>query len=228
MLAVKRGKHGSVTVPGVAEVASIGGFLRQYQVRLNPDELRAFNIPLWTVIEKVRDSANEMGGRLIEFQGAEYMVRGRGYLRSLLIWWSGGLRENKLRFIEAILAETVMKMLIEVATALTVAAVVIGLFGYAFALVLAAFFSERQGSLGARLAYWLTSAPAQNLGIPCAAIAAYAIVAGLLSAFPPASNATGQLEFKVFGLEFSGPSGPITLWLMCFLGFILALKMLRV
>jgi Cu(I)/Ag(I) efflux system membrane protein CusA/SilA len=89
MLAVKRGKHGSVTVPGVAEVASIGGFLRQYQVRLNPDELRAFNIPLWTVIEKVRDSANEMGGRLIEFQGAEYMVRGRGYLRSLLIWWPG-------------------------------------------------------------------------------------------------------------------------------------------
>jgi copper/silver efflux system protein len=75
MLAVKRGKHGSVTVPGVAEVASIGGFVRQYQVRLNPDELRAFNIPLWTVIEKVRDSANEMGGRLIEFQGAEYLVR---------------------------------------------------------------------------------------------------------------------------------------------------------
>src|SRR5580693_1731238 len=71
------------TVPGVAEVASIGGFVRQYQVRLDPDRLRAFNIPLSTVIEKVRDSTNEVGGRLLEFKGAEYMVRGLGYLRSL-------------------------------------------------------------------------------------------------------------------------------------------------
>src|SRR6202022_4383754 len=71
------------TVPGVAEVASIGGFVRQYQVRLDPDKLRAFNIPLSTVIEKVRDSTNEVGGRLLEFRGAEYMVRGLGYLRSL-------------------------------------------------------------------------------------------------------------------------------------------------
>lgn len=121
-----------------------------------------------------------------------------------------------------------MKKFIEVGQGFAIAAVVIGLFGYAFALVLAAFFSEAPGSLGARLAYWFTSAPAQNLGIPCAAIAAFAIVAGLLSAFPPAPNATGQLEFKVFGLGFSGPSGPITLWLMCFLGFIVALKLLRV
>src|SRR3984893_7036240 len=71
------------TVPDVAEVASIGGFVRQYQVRLDPDKLRAFNIPLSTVIEKVRDSTNEVGGRLLEFRGAEYMVRGLGYLRSL-------------------------------------------------------------------------------------------------------------------------------------------------
>jgi Cu(I)/Ag(I) efflux system membrane protein CusA/SilA len=71
------------TVPGVAEVASIGGFVRQYQVRVDPDKLRAFNIPLSTVIDKVRDSTNEVGGRLIELQGAEYMVRGLGYLRSL-------------------------------------------------------------------------------------------------------------------------------------------------
>ena len=56
------------TVPGVAEVASIGGFVRQYQVRLDPDKLRAFNIPLSTVIEKVRDSTNEVGGRLLEFR----------------------------------------------------------------------------------------------------------------------------------------------------------------
>src|SRR5580693_7418868 len=71
------------SVPGVAEVASIGGFVRQYQVRLDPDKLRAFNIPLSTVIDKVRDSTNEVGGRVLEFRGAEYMVRGLGYLRSL-------------------------------------------------------------------------------------------------------------------------------------------------
>jgi len=71
------------TVPGVAEVASIGGFVRQYQVRLDPDKLRAYNIGLDTVIDKVRDSTNEVGGRLIELGGAEYMIRGLGYLRSL-------------------------------------------------------------------------------------------------------------------------------------------------
>ncbi len=71
------------TVPGVAEVASIGGFVRQYQVRLDPDKLRAYNIALSTVIDKVRDSTNEVGGRLIEMGGAEYMIRGLGYLHSL-------------------------------------------------------------------------------------------------------------------------------------------------
>ena len=71
------------TVPGVAEVASIGGFVRQYQVRLDPDKLRAYNIPLSMVIDRVRDSTNEVGGRLLEFGGAEYMIRGLGYLRSL-------------------------------------------------------------------------------------------------------------------------------------------------
>src|ERR1700693_6092092 len=71
------------TIPGVAEVSSIGGFVRQYQVRLNPDKLRAYNIALSTVIDRVRDSTNEVGGRLIELGGAEYMIRGLGYLRSL-------------------------------------------------------------------------------------------------------------------------------------------------
>jgi Cu(I)/Ag(I) efflux system membrane protein CusA/SilA len=71
------------TVPGVAEVASIGGFVRQYQVRLDPDRLRAYNVPLSMVIDRVRDSTNEVGGRLIELGGAEYMIRGLGYLRSL-------------------------------------------------------------------------------------------------------------------------------------------------
>ena len=71
------------TVPGVAEVATIGGFVRQYQVSVDPDKLRAYGIPLSTVIEKVRASTNEVGGRLLEMGGAEYMIRGLGYLRSL-------------------------------------------------------------------------------------------------------------------------------------------------
>ena len=71
------------TVPGVAEVASIGGFVRQYQVNLDPEKLRAYGIPLSTVIDKVRASTNEVGGRLLEMGGAEYMIRGLGYLRSV-------------------------------------------------------------------------------------------------------------------------------------------------
>src|SRR6266566_1720375 len=71
------------TVPGVAEVATIGGFVRQYQVNLDPEKLRAYGIPLSTVVEKVRGSTNEVGGRLLELGGAEYMIRGLGYLHSL-------------------------------------------------------------------------------------------------------------------------------------------------
>ena len=71
------------TVPGVSEVASIGGFVRQYQVNLDPNKLRAYNIPLSTVIDRVRDSTNEVGGRVLEMGGAQYMIRGLGYLRSL-------------------------------------------------------------------------------------------------------------------------------------------------
>lgn len=71
------------TVPGVAEVASIGGFVRQYQVNVDPNKLRAYNIPLPMVIDRVRDSTNEVGGRVLEMGGAQYMIRGLGYLRSL-------------------------------------------------------------------------------------------------------------------------------------------------
>ncbi|MGH9455340.1 MAG: efflux RND transporter permease subunit, partial [Terriglobia bacterium] len=71
------------TVPGVAEVATLGGFVRQYQVRLDPDKLRAYNIPLSRVIDRVRASTHEVGGRLLELGGAEYMVRGLGYFHSL-------------------------------------------------------------------------------------------------------------------------------------------------
>ena len=71
------------TIPGVAEVASIGGFVREYEVKLDPEKLRAYGIPLSTVIDRVRASTNETGGRVLEMGGAEYMIRGLGYLRSL-------------------------------------------------------------------------------------------------------------------------------------------------
>jgi Cu(I)/Ag(I) efflux system membrane protein CusA/SilA len=71
------------TVPGVAEVASIGGFLRQYQVNLDPTKLLAYGIPLSTVIDRVKSSTNEVGGRVLELSGTRYMIRGLGYLKSL-------------------------------------------------------------------------------------------------------------------------------------------------
>jgi Cu(I)/Ag(I) efflux system membrane protein CusA/SilA len=71
------------TVPGVAEVASIGGFVRQYQVQLDPNKLLAYGIPLSMVIDKVKMSTNEVGGRVLDLSGAEYMIRGLGHLRSL-------------------------------------------------------------------------------------------------------------------------------------------------
>jgi len=71
------------TVPGVAEVASIGGFVRQYQVELDPNKLLAYGVPLSTVIDRVKSSTNEVGGRVLELSGTRYFVRGLGYLRSL-------------------------------------------------------------------------------------------------------------------------------------------------
>ncbi|MBI4169256.1 MAG: efflux RND transporter permease subunit, partial [Acidobacteria bacterium] len=71
------------SVPGVAEVASIGGFQKQYQVNVDPNALLALNIPLQRVIEAIRQGNNDVGGLLVEFSGAEYMVRGRGYARSV-------------------------------------------------------------------------------------------------------------------------------------------------
>jgi len=69
-------------VPGVAEVAPIGGFVRQYQVNVDPAKLEAFHIPIAKVVEAIRKGNDDVGGRLIEFSGVEYMVRGRGYARS--------------------------------------------------------------------------------------------------------------------------------------------------
>lgn len=71
------------SVPGVAEVAPVGGFVRQYQVNLDPNALAAYSIPLDKVLTAIRQSNNDVGGRLLEFSGREYMIRGRGYIRSL-------------------------------------------------------------------------------------------------------------------------------------------------
>ena len=67
----------------MAEVAPIGGFARQYQVNVDPNRLQAYGIPISRVVEAVRGGNSDVGGRLIEFGGTEYMVRGRGYAKSL-------------------------------------------------------------------------------------------------------------------------------------------------
>jgi len=70
-------------VPGVAEVASIGGFVKQYQVNLDPNKLAAYNVGVKDVVNAIKMSNNDVEGRLLEFSGREYMVRGRGYLTSI-------------------------------------------------------------------------------------------------------------------------------------------------
>src|SRR6516162_7636809 len=70
------------SVPGVAEVAPLGGFVRQYQVNVDPGRLAAFGVPIAKVVAAVRGGNNDVGGRLVEFTGREYMVRGRGYART--------------------------------------------------------------------------------------------------------------------------------------------------
>jgi Cu(I)/Ag(I) efflux system membrane protein CusA/SilA len=71
------------SVKGVADVASVGGYVRQYQVNIDPNRLRARGIPLASVVDAVRGGNDDAGGRLIEVSGTEYMVRGRGYARSV-------------------------------------------------------------------------------------------------------------------------------------------------
>ncbi|MDQ6997820.1 MAG: efflux RND transporter permease subunit, partial [Mariprofundus sp.] len=71
------------TVDGVSEVASIGGFVKQYQVSVDPDALLAYNIPLSKVKHAIKRSNNDVGGRLLEMSETEYMVRGLGYIQSI-------------------------------------------------------------------------------------------------------------------------------------------------
>jgi len=76
-------RYALASVEGVAEVASIGGFVKQYQVSLDPNKLAAYDKSVKDVVHAIRASNNEVEGRLLEFSGREYMVRGRGYLTSL-------------------------------------------------------------------------------------------------------------------------------------------------
>lgn len=71
------------SVEGVAEVASIGGFVKQYQVNIDPNKLSAYRISIRDAMERIRMSNNDVEGRLLEFAGREYMVRGRGYIKSI-------------------------------------------------------------------------------------------------------------------------------------------------
>ena len=71
------------SVPGVSEVATVGGFVKQYQVNVDPNKLSAFKIPIHKVMDVIRDSNSEVGGRVVEFTGKEYVVRGRGYIQSV-------------------------------------------------------------------------------------------------------------------------------------------------
>ena len=68
-------------VEGVAEVASIGGFVRQYQVNLDPTKVLAYRLSIPSIVETIRQSNNDVGGRVVEFSGIEYVVRGRGYIK---------------------------------------------------------------------------------------------------------------------------------------------------
>ncbi len=71
------------SVPGVSQVASLGGFVRQYQVTIDPNRLAAYNISLMKVLDAIKKSNRDVEGRVLEFSGIEYMVRGRGYLKNL-------------------------------------------------------------------------------------------------------------------------------------------------
>ncbi len=76
-------KLGVESVPGVSQVASVGGFVKQYQITIDPNRLVAYNIPLTKVTEAVRKSNRDVEGRVLELSGVEYMIRGRGYIKGL-------------------------------------------------------------------------------------------------------------------------------------------------
>src|SRR5438128_2124429 len=71
------------SVPGVAEVATVGGFVKQYQVNIDPNKLRGYGIPINKLMQVIHDSNGEVGGRVVEFTGKEYLVRARGYIQGV-------------------------------------------------------------------------------------------------------------------------------------------------
>ncbi|MGQ0793080.1 MAG: efflux RND transporter permease subunit [Deltaproteobacteria bacterium] len=71
------------SVPGVAEVAGIGGFEKQYQIEVDPVKLASYGVPISAVIQAVRSGNNDVGGRVVEFASTEYFIRGRGYIKSI-------------------------------------------------------------------------------------------------------------------------------------------------
>jgi Cu(I)/Ag(I) efflux system membrane protein CusA/SilA len=76
-------KLGVESVPGVSQVASLGGFVKQYQITVDPNRLAAYNIPITKVLEAVKKSNRDVEGRVLELSGVEYMIRGRGYIKGL-------------------------------------------------------------------------------------------------------------------------------------------------
>jgi len=76
-------KLGLQTVPGVSEVASFGGFEKQYQISIDPHKLNYYNIPLSQVLKAVKSNNNDVGGRKFEMNGTGYIIRGLGYIKSL-------------------------------------------------------------------------------------------------------------------------------------------------
>ncbi|MGH8558581.1 MAG: hypothetical protein ACRESZ_14205 [Methylococcales bacterium] len=97
---------------------------------------------------------------------------------------------------------------------------------YVLALIVAFVGSKNEGSIGAHLKKAFDSNRATNIGIPGSGLAFFVLVASLWKVFPPSLEDDGSIELKVFGLAFTGPSGPITLWVFCFLSFVLAIKVL--
>ena len=76
-------KYALTSVPGVAEVASVGGFVRQYQITVDPNRLRAYGIPISKIRSAVQDSNSDVGGRLLEVAEKEFMIRGLGYIQNV-------------------------------------------------------------------------------------------------------------------------------------------------
>lgn len=98
---------------------------------------------------------------------------------------------------------------------------------YIAALFIAYILPHKDNSMRASLRATFESNRASNVGIPCSALTSFVLVVALLKLYGESSQEEGVITLKFFGLDFTGPSGPVTLWAICFLCFISALKLLR-